>query len=460
MYPLMQLENLKYGYFLGIGGIGMSALARYFNALGIKVSGYDKTPTPLTDALIKEGIAVHFEDKGIAIGLEIKNDAETLVVITPAIPQNHGELQFFKENGYNLLKRAAVLGLITRSLRSFCVAGTHGKTTTSTLLAHLFNTVEQPINAFLGGISSNFGSNLLMDAASATCIVEADEFDRSFLQLSPQVAIITSTEADHLDIYGEAGALIDAFQDFAALIEPEGYLLLHQDIQLKAPCRIIQYGLQKNGEGKDGIFGYNLRVEQRRFVMDVTAFGKKIENVVLGIPGIHNAENALAVIGIGLVEGLSVNQVREALQTFRGVQRRFDVHIEREDFVYIDDYAHHPTAIRLLMESVRMLYPDLPITLIFQPHLYSRTRDFMEDFASSLSLADELILLPIYPARELPIPGISSDVLLAMATAPKKELLAPNECLERILNHSKGVILTVGAGDIDRLVEPLKTNCR
>lgn len=451
----MQLENLKYCYFLGIGGIGMSAIARYFNALGIAVSGYDKTPTALTEQLQKEGIQISFEDRGERIGEVIRKSEHTLVVLTPAIPKEHGELLFFQSNRYSLLKRASVLGLITKSLSSFCVAGTHGKTTTSTMLAHLFNAANRPINAFLGGISSNFGSNLLMNPTSDTCIIEADEFDRSFLQLQPHVAIVTSTEADHLDIYGEANELKVAFQQFVDLIDPKGYVLLHKDLELSSVCETIRYGLVDEFSHEEGVFGTNLRVENRCFVMDVKVFNRELMAVQLGVPGIHNAENALAVIGVGWKEGFSETEIRAALLSFTGVCRRFDVHLEGKDFVYIDDYAHHPTAIRFLMDSVKMLYPDLPITLIFQPHLYSRTRDFMEEFAAAVSLADQLILMPIYPARESPIEGVTSERLLELSTAKDKKIFNQEQILNHMAEQRSGVVLTVGAGDIDRIVEPL-----
>ena len=452
----MQLNQLKYGYFLGIGGIGMSALARYFHAIGIRVSGYDKTPTALTQQLIEEGIEIHFEDLGEGIGEQVLNDPNTLVVWTPAIPASHEELRFFRQKNYHLMKRAEVLGMITKGLRGFAVAGTHGKTTTSTMLAHIFQQAQVEVNAFLGGISSNFHSNMLLHPKANQCIVEADEFDRSFLHLSPYAAVITSTDADHLDIYGEANELVMAFQSFAGLVDPTGYLVVQKDIRVRTSCQQVPYGFVQEVPHDRGVFGMNLRVDNHRFCMDVVAFGRDIGSVELGVPGVHNAENALAVIAVALKEGFILEDIKLGLRSFKGVQRRFDVHVEKPNCVYIDDYAHHPTAIRLLIASVRMLYPDAPITAVFQPHLFSRTRDFLEGFAEELSAVDELIVLPIYPARELPIEGITSERIAELSKAPNAKVMLPEQVLENFQGFENGVLLTIGAGDIDRLVEPLK----
>lgn len=454
----MKLEDVKYCYLLGIGGIGMSALARYFHANGVVVAGYDKTPSALTDALQQEGISVSFKDQADKIENTFYQKEETLVIYTPAIPEQHGELQFFKANGYALKKRAEVLGMITRHQRSFAVAGTHGKTTTSTMLAHVFKATGHGCNAFLGGVSSNYDTNLLLDASSENCVVEADEFDRSFLQLSPFAAIVTSTDADHLDIYGEANALKNAFQDFTKLIDKNGFLLIHHSIQLISSCTQISYGISEDSTAGIAIRGYNLRYKNERFLMDLDAFGQVYNEIEIGIPGTHNAENALAVIGIALKEKIPFEKIAESLASFKGVKRRFEFQVKSDNLVYIDDYAHHPTAIRYLLASVRLMYPNRKITGVFQPHLFSRTKDFMDDFAKELSGLDEVILLPIYPARELPISGITSQELLKRINAEQKQLLEPNELIEYTKSFKEGVLLTIGAGDIDRLVEPIKSN--
>ena len=454
----MTLENVKYCYLLGIGGIGMSALARYFNANGVSVAGYDKTPSALTDLLQQEGIAVSFEDKGEAIMNSAFQKEETLVIYTPAVPQDHGEFQYFKAHGYTLKKRAEVLGMITRHQRSFAVAGTHGKTTTSAMLAHVFKSTEHGCNAFLGGVSSNYGTNLLLDTTSTNCVVEADEFDRSFLQLAPYAAVITSTDADHLDIYGAADTLKSAFQDFAKLIDKNGFLLIQHTIQLESECQQISYGISNDSKDEIDIRGYNLRYENERFLMDMEAFGEVYPSIELGIPGTHNAENALAVIGIAMKEGIPMDKIATSLASFKGVKRRFEFHVKSDKIVYIDDYAHHPTAIHFLLESIRLMYPDRKITGVFQPHLFSRTNDFLDEFAQELSGLDEVILLPIYPARELPIPGVTSEALLDRISAKQKHIMAPSELVEYLKSFDEGVLLTIGAGDIDRLIEPIKSN--
>jgi UDP-N-acetylmuramate--alanine ligase len=454
----MKLEDVKYCYLLGIGGIGMSALARYFNANGVEVAGYDKTPSALTNVLQEEGISVSFEDQGEDVAAISYSKEEILVIYTPAIPEQHGEFQFFKANGYVLKKRAEVLGMITRHQKSFAVAGTHGKTTTSAMLAHVFRASDFGCNAFLGGVSSNYETNLLLDTTSENCVVEADEFDRSFLQLSPHAAIVTSTDADHLDIYGEANALKDAFQDFAKLIDKNGHLLIHHSIQLSSNCPQISYGISENSQAGIAIRGYNLRYKNERFLIDIDAFGQVHNEIEIGIPGTHNAENALAVIGVALQENIPFDEIVQALASFRGVKRRFEFQVKSDNIVYIDDYAHHPTAIHYLIESVRLMYPGRKITGVFQPHLFSRTKDFMDDFAVELSGLDEVILLQIYPARELPIPGITSEVLLQKISAKKKQLLSPDDLLNFTKSFKEGVLLTIGAGDIDRLVEPIKSN--
>lgn len=446
------LETYKNVYFIGIGGIGMSALARYFKMKNLNVAGYDKTPSPLTDQLQLEGIEIHFEDLGTLIPAPFSNPDETLVVYTPAIPVSLGEYQFFTNNGFEILKRAAVLGLITRSSKGLGVAGTHGKTTTSILLTHILTESHLKCNAFLGGISSNFNTNFVASTTSEYTVIEADEFDRSFLQLNPFASIITSTDADHLDIYGNVETFQKGFQDYANQINPDGFLILRKGINLQSPAKIQTYAIEENADFR----GQNLRTIDGHFYMDLVNEKYTWNEIELGLPGIHNAENALACIALCLNLGLSEAEIRHGLASFKGVKRRFEFHIRNEDLVYIDDYAHHPTEIKALVSSVRLLYPNQKITGIFQPHLFSRTRDFMENFARELSQVDELILMPIYPAREEAIPGITSDALLKMCDLQDKKVLTPNEVTDYIAKQETGVFLTIGAGDIDRIVPVIK----
>jgi UDP-N-acetylmuramate--alanine ligase len=399
-------------YFLGIGGIGMSALARYFKLIGKNVAGYDKTKSPLTDTLISEGIDIHFEDFGPVIPAGFREKSDTLVIYTPAVPKNMGELLHFQHNGFTLLKRAEVLGLITRDSKGLCVAGTHGKTTTSTLLAHILTQSNLKCTAFLGGISANFNSNFIFSESSPYSVIEADEFDRSFLQLNPFGSIVTSIDADHLDVYGNSEDFLKGFQAYAERIDESGILILKKGIELKTKAKKTYYSVNEDAD----FTGKNLRMEKESFFMDVAFSSEKWNDVELGLPGIHNAENALACIAFCCFLGLNQTEIRNGLKTFKGVKRRFEFHVRTEQIVYIDDYAHHPTEIKALVDSIRLLYPTKKITGIFQPHLFSRTRDFMDEFAKELSKLDELILLPIYPAREEPISGVNSESLLEKCT--------------------------------------------
>lgn len=445
----MEISKVSHIVFIGIGGIGMSAIARYFHSKGKQVSGYDKTETVLTKQLVTEGMDIHYNDRGVKalVGLSA---ADTLVVYTPAIPADFGELNAFRDSGFVVLKRAEILGYITDHTKGIGVAGTHGKTTTSTMLAHvLYQSVG--CNAFLGGISSNYNTNLLVHATSPLCVLEADEFDRSFLKLSPFGGVLTAVDPDHLDIYGDVSGILEGFSLYINRIDEQGFLLIHQSISMASRCRQIAYGLE---EGAD-VRGMNLRADHGKFFMDVQIKGHVWEAVELGIPGIHNAENALAVIGVAIELGLTEPQIRKGLGTFTGVKRRFEYRIRRENKVFIDDYAHHPTEINALVNSVRMMYPGKKVMGLFQPHLFSRTRDFMDGFAISLSQLDELILLPIYPARELPIEGITSEALLALIDTPNKEVCFPEEAIRRAVHSTCDIILTIGAGDIDRIVEPI-----
>lgn len=449
----IDLSQFDRAYFIGIGGIGMSALARYFNAIGWEVAGYDKTPSPLTDDLQKEGISVHFEDLGPSVPEQFKVKEKTLVVYTPAIPKNLGELLLFIHLEANLFKRSEVLGILTRHSKGLGVAGTHGKTTTSSMLAHILNESSKKCNAFLGGIATNFNSNLLINDKSEFTVIEADEFDRSFLKLTPFASIVTSTDPDHLDIYGDSSQFLEGFQKYAQLINPHGCLVKKEGLQISSPSKTISYAIDSTTADYSGS---NLRFQDGKFLMDVSLSGKTFKAIELGIPGIHNAENALACIALAEFLELSEDEIRNGLKTFRGVKRRFEYHIKTDDLVYIDDYAHHPTEIHALVSSVRLLYPNKKITGVFQPHLFSRTKDFFDGFANELSMLDEVILMPIYPAREEPIPGVTSDVLLDKISNANKKLLTPKDIVPYLSERKAGVILTIGAGDIDRIVEPLK----
>ncbi|NQZ37629.1 MAG: UDP-N-acetylmuramate--L-alanine ligase [Crocinitomicaceae bacterium] len=445
------MASFDRAYFIGIGGIGMSALARYFNMKGWKVAGYDKTPSPITQALEEEGISVHFEDLGENLPSHFLNTEKTLLVYTPAIPKEMKELLFVQEQNYTVKKRAEVLGMITRDSKALGVAGTHGKTTTSTMLAHILNESDQGCNAFLGGIAANFNSNFVSHPTSEWTVVEADEFDRSFLQLTPYASIITSTDADHLDIYGDSAEFLQGFRSYIDLINPDGFAVLHKDVELTAKNE-IRYGLNADV----AFSGSNLRVENGAFLMDVKTPEGAWDAVELGIPGTHNAENALSCIALGVQLGLLEDLLRSALKSFKGVKRRFEYHIRTEEKVYIDDYAHHPTEINALLDSIELMYPNKKVIGIFQPHLFSRTRDFFDDFAVALSRLDELVLLPIYPARELPIEGVTSDALIEKVNSSKKSVLSPADAVDLVAYSDYDVILTMGAGNIDRIVLPLK----
>jgi UDP-N-acetylmuramate--alanine ligase len=454
----MNLKEIKYIYFIGIGGIGMSALARWFSANGYQVAGYDLTPSSLTAALMEEGMPVHYEDKVDLIPSDIlQTPTQTLVVYTPAVPAKHVELNYFQANGFEVLKRSQVLGLLTRDLFTIAIAGTHGKTTTSAMIAHLLTQAGKNVTAFLGGITQNYGSNLLVNQGSldgTLVVAEADEYDRSFLTLHPDIAIITSTDADHLDIYGSHEQVLEAFYLFIQKIKPGGTLLMRTRLPLKpeGTFKVKTYSRQEEGM----VHAQNVRMEEGRFVFDVVSQDLTIPDIQLGVPGYHNVENATAAAGVGLELGLSAGQIREGLASFRGVKRRFEfIHIGKY-FVQLDDYAHHPAEIEAFLTSLKALYPQRKVTAIFQPHLYTRTRDFAPDFARSLSLADEVLLLDIYPARELPIPGVSSDLIFKSLTSKEKQWVNKKDLLSMLKTHPLQVVVTIGAGDIDRLIQPIK----
>lgn len=448
----MTLEGIKRFYFIGIGGIGMSALARYFKAKGFEVAGYDKTPSPLTNELQKEGIAVHFEDLGTAIPAAFRDTDSTLVVYTPAIPKTLGELVYVQQK-HHVLKRSEVLGLITQTSKGLGVAGTHGKTTTSTMLAYVLSQSHLNCSAFLGGISSNFNSNVLVEPEAAYSVIEADEFDRSFLRLKPFASIITAMDPDHLDIYGTEESFREGFQEYADKHQNGQLVVYKYNLPLKqSGFKGISYGINAP---EAQVNGTNLHYENGTFRMDIDFGNETWKEVVLGLPGIHNAENALAVTAMCKELGLSEAEIRNGLQGFKGVKRRFEYQVRTEHLIYIDDYAHHPTEIASLVSSVRLLYPGKKVTGIFQPHLFSRTRDFENGFVAELSKLDEVIIMPIYPAREEPIPGVTSDELVRKI-GEKARLKTPEEVLNCAASIHEGVVLTIGAGDIDRIVPELK----
>jgi len=446
-------------YFLGIGGIGMSALARYFLSAGLKVSGYDKTPSALTDQLSSEGMKIHFHEDPALIPAN-----PDLVIYTPAIPGEHAELMSLKAKGIALKKRAEVLGMISRRFKTIAVAGTHGKTTTSTMIAHILASSGVPSLAFLGGISRNYNTNFLNinfqpdtgeNDSDIWCVVEADEFDRSFLHLSPQIAVITSVDADHLDIYGDHDDLKRTFSDFTGNIVQNGSLVIKRGLEVN-PQNSDTYKISNYSAGHESsYYPIKLRVTDALFHFDLVTPQGIVSDLVLGVPGRFNLENAVAALAVGIQAGISHNDLRKALQSYQGVQRRFEFRIRREDTVYIDDYAHHPEELKACISAVRDLFPGKRITGVFQPHLFSRTRDFADEFAASLDLLDELLLLDIYPARELPIPGVTSQMLLDRMTIPAKKLVEKPELLAQIGKIKPEILITMGAGDIDRFVEPI-----
>ena len=439
---------MKNIYFIGIGGIGMSAIARYYNVKGYAVSGYDKTPSPLTHALEDEGIGVHYTDD---ISFIPKDKEETLVVYTPAIPKDMGELVYVQENGYRVIKRSRMRGEIATGQRCMAVAGTHGKTTTSTLVSHLFTDSGEGCSAFLGGISKNYDSNLLTHS-NDVIVAEADEFDRSFLQLFPEIAVITSMDADHLDIYGDEAHIVEAFKAFASQVSGTVIVKHGLDITSKdTKAKIYTYAY----DNPEADF-YAEPSENGHFNLHYP--GGVIEDCVVGIPGWVNIENGVGASAIALTYGLDPQKIRKALATFSGVKRRFDMQVNMDGLVYIDDYAHHPNEIAAAISSIKGRYPEYRYTAIFQPHLYTRTRDFADEFAEALSLADRVILLDIYPAREEPIPGVTSEIIFKGITAPEKILMKKEELLEYLQGQSlegKELFITLGAGDIDRLVGPI-----
>lgn len=439
-------------YFIGAGGIGMSALVRYFLAKGYRVAGYDRTPSPLTAELQAEGLEIVYDESVDLIPDYCRDPATTLVVYTPAIPATHAGLVYFREQGFRVIKRAELLGLITQSSKGLCFSGTHGKTTTSSMAAHIFH--ESPIgcNAFLGGILRNYDSNLILSDHSPFTVIEADEYDRSFHWLHPYMAVVTATDPDHLDIYGTEEAYLESFAHFTSLIQPGGCLVMKRGIKLvprvQEGVKVYTYSARDGGDFHAG----NIRVGNGTIVFDFVAPDGVVADVELGVPVDINIENAVAAMAIARLNGVSDDDMRRAMASFRGAKRRFEFWVKRDDRVMIDDYAHHPDELKASIRSVRALYPGRKLTVIFQPHLYSRTRDFAPQFAEALSMADQVILLDIYPAREQPIPGVTSQIIFDKITCREKELCLREKLLERIKECNFDVLLTMGAGDIDRLL--------
>jgi UDP-N-acetylmuramate--alanine ligase len=452
----MDLKSLKNVYFLGIGGIGMSALARWFKANGYQVAGYDKTATPLTHSLEQEGIVVHLADD-IALLPEhiLQQKNQHLVVYTPAIPKNHKQYNYLIANGIEPIKRSQVLGFLTQNLYTIGVAGTHGKTTTSSMVTHLLKDAGLNVTAFLGGITQNYGTNFIVNEKpdNVICVVEADEFDRSFLTLSPDIAVVTSTDADHLDIYGSHEHVLESFSLYLNRIKSGGRAYIQENLSITVPKHVqnFSYGLNHGAYAAK-----NLHIANGAFVFDLQHPAGYIHDINMLVPGFHNVENAVAASAIALQLGVAPDAIKSALASFGGVKRRFEYQIKSPEVVFIDDYAHHPTEIEACLRSVKALYPNRKLTAVFQPHLYSRTADFQLAFAQSLDLADELILLDIYPARELPMPGVSSMIIFDKMNLKNKVQIPKEQLLGYLQNHNVELLVTMGAGDIDSLLPAIK----
>ncbi|HYG01904.1 MAG TPA: UDP-N-acetylmuramate--L-alanine ligase [Chryseosolibacter sp.] len=455
----MKLEQYHNVYFLGIGGIGMSALARWFMKKGLRVSGYDKTSTALTTELASEGMNIHFDDAVSSIPAEVLNEkGQTLVIFTPAIPGDHKEYNYLKAQGYLISKRSEVLGLISKNYRTIGVAGTHGKTTTSSMVAHILKTAGKSMVAFLGGITTNYGSNLVMEGnvtEKTIAVAEADEFDRSFLRLYPEIAIVTSADPDHLDIYGDHSSVITSFKDFIRQINKGGHLIIHESIAELLADDVTHVHKHIYSMSRGQFFAGNITAKTGFFEFDLHGFGK-VEHIRLGVPGFHNIENAIAASVAVHQCGVDLKTIAKALESFAGVKRRFEFILKGKKVVYVDDYAHHPTEIEAFLRSMKSMYQNRKLTVIFQPHLYSRTRDFAEGFSKSLSIADEVVLMDIYPARELPIAGVDSDMLMNAITSKFKTRTDKAGLMGTLENIDVDVIATVGAGDIDTFIEPIK----
>ena len=442
-------------YFIGIGGIGMSAIARYFLNSGVFVGGYDKTPSALTETLENEGAVIPYEDNITLIPQECLHKDDCLVVYTPAIPGTHSELNYFKDNGYDMQKRAQVLGTLTRSLKGLCAAGTHGKTTTSSIAAHILHQSHIGCNAFLGGITKNYGTNYILSKDSPYVVIEADEFDRSFHWLTPWATVITSTDADHLDIYGTEEAYLESFRKYTSLIIPGGCLIMHTGLKLQpAPQDGVRTYTYSREEGD--FHAKNINIGNGRITFDLVSPIEDIPNIELGVPVAINIDNGIAAMALAQIAGATAEEIRNAMLSFGGVDRRFDFHVRREDMVYISDYAHHPEEIRQSILSIKQLYNDRRIKAIFQPHLYSRTQDFYKEFADALSLLDDVVLLDIYPAREEPIPGVTSKLIYDnLRPGIRKTMCRKQDILDCVREKDFDVLVTLGAGDIENYAKEI-----
>lgn len=448
----MNINTIKAVYFIGAGGIGMSALVRYFLSKGKKVGGYDRTPSELTEKLKEEGADIHYEENTDLIPADFRKATTTLVVYTPAIPAEHKELIYFRNNGFEIQKRAQVLGMLTRTEKGMCVAGTHGKTTTSTMAAHLLHQSHVKCNAFLGGISKNYGTNLLLDEESPYVVIEADEFDRSFHWLTPYATVITAVDSDHLDIYGTREAYLESFRKYTSLIRPDGYLIIKKGLELVPDVQpgvtIYTYSTEEGD-----FHAENIRIANGEICFDYVSPLGNIQDIQLGVPVYVNIENGVAAMALAQIGGADAEEIRKAMASFNGVDRRFDFKLKTDRMVFLSDYAHHPAEIKQSVSSIRTLYPDKKITAVFQPHLYTRTRDFYKEFADSLSLLDEVILLDIYPARELPIPGVSSQLIYDhLRPGIQKSLCKKEDLMNVLAGKTLEVLITLGAGDIENYV--------
>ena len=448
----MEFKDIKAIYFIGAGGIGMSAIARFFLNKGLVVAGYDKTPSDLTKTLEKEGMLIHYEEKIDAIPIECKNPQSCLVIYTPAIPADHQELIYFKNGGFEIQKRAQVLGTLTRSNKGLCVAGTHGKTTTSTMCAHIMHQSHVDCNAFLGGISKNYGTNYILSDTSDFVVIEADEFDRSFHWLRPWMSVITSTDPDHLDIYGTKEAYLESFRHYTTLIQLNGALIIHKDLEMKQDVqdgvKVYEYSLNEGD-----FHAENIRIDNGEITFDFISPIENVKDVELGHPVPINIENAIAAMAMAQLNGCTVEELRNGMKTYKGVDRRFDFKIKNDQLVFLSDYAHHPQEIYQSAKSIKELYGNRKVTAIFQPHLYTRTRDFYKEFAEALSQLDEVILCDIYPARELPIPGVTSQLIYDnLKEGVQKSMIHKEDVLDFVRNHRFDVLVVLGAGDLDNYV--------
>lgn len=454
----MKFEDIKAVYFLGAGGIGMSALVRYFLSEGKFVAGYDRTPSVLTNKLIEEGAALHFEEDVELIPIECKDPISTLVIYTPAIPENHAELEFFRKNGFCIKKRAEVLGIITKGKSGVCAAGTHGKTTTSTMTAHLLHQSHVDCAAFLGGISKNYKSNLILSNKSDYVVIEADEYDRSFLHLEPYIATITSADPDHLDIYGNKENYLEAFAQFTEKIRENGYLIIHEGLEVVPRCKPSVKTYTYGRESGD-FHAENIRIDNGRIIINYISPWQKIEDVELGVPVSINIENGVASMAMAEICGATAEELKQGMASFAGADRRFDFHIKRDDLVLLSDYAHHPDEVRACAKSIKELYKNKKVTALFQPHLYSRTADFYKEFAESLSLFDKVILVDIYPAREKPMPGVTSKLIYdCLESDIEKSMCSRADVISSIEKEKNNieVLVSLGAGDIENDIPEIK----